>query len=211
MQYRSPCCCGPQGRERHSPSQVGPSGTDYTCSTPQPLLRFPLFPLVAFLARPFLHPCSVCVWSCPVHCRYEDRGLIPRTLSFVFSEVAKSKEWNTKVFVSYMEIYNDKGYGKCGTYGSPYAFRACLFFLHNAHALTANIWASFLCGLSQICSIRTATTLGSWRICSRYSAALVAASSFSFLSDAIIDHCHDGARNGRGGACACVSAGDHDG
>ena len=40
---------------------------------------------------------------------YEDRGLIPRSLSYIFNEVGR-REGRTKVYVSYIQIYNGAGY-----------------------------------------------------------------------------------------------------
>ena len=42
--------------------------------------------------------------------RYADRGLIPRTLSYIFSECKKRTDTHYKVGVSYLEIYNNNGY-----------------------------------------------------------------------------------------------------
>ena len=42
--------------------------------------------------------------------RYVDRGLIPRTLSYVFSEIQKRTHSSYKVNVSSLEIYNNNGY-----------------------------------------------------------------------------------------------------
>uniref|UniRef100_A0A7R9YQE6 Kinesin-like protein n=1 Tax=Chlamydomonas euryale TaxID=1486919 RepID=A0A7R9YQE6_9CHLO len=42
--------------------------------------------------------------------RYVDRGIIPRTISAMFSEIAKRSEYQYAVRVSYLEIYNEKGY-----------------------------------------------------------------------------------------------------
>lgn len=42
--------------------------------------------------------------------RYEDRGLIPRTLSYIFNEIGQRSDTSYKVLVSYLEIYNDTGY-----------------------------------------------------------------------------------------------------
>jgi hypothetical protein len=39
---------------------------------------------------------------------YVDRGLIPRTLSFIFAEVAHRKDWHTKVFISYLDTRSDE-------------------------------------------------------------------------------------------------------
>jgi kinesin family protein 6/9 len=42
--------------------------------------------------------------------RYEDRGLIPRTLSSLFSEMQSASEFNYTVRISYLEIYQGVGY-----------------------------------------------------------------------------------------------------
>ena len=42
--------------------------------------------------------------------RYSDRGIIPRTLSYIFSQAAKDTSTKTKVNISYLEIYNESGY-----------------------------------------------------------------------------------------------------
>lgn len=42
--------------------------------------------------------------------RYADRGLIPRTLSHIFSKIGKNTTHQYGVNISYMEIYNNKGY-----------------------------------------------------------------------------------------------------
>lgn len=42
--------------------------------------------------------------------RYEDRGLIPRILSLIFEETAQRTDAQWTVRISYMEIYNGKGY-----------------------------------------------------------------------------------------------------
>ena len=42
--------------------------------------------------------------------RYVDRGLTPRTLSLLFSEISQRADWSFVVRVSYIEIYNDTGY-----------------------------------------------------------------------------------------------------
>ena len=40
---------------------------------------------------------------------YEDRGLIPRTLSYIFNE-CKSRSGSIKVNISYLQIYQSTGY-----------------------------------------------------------------------------------------------------
>jgi kinesin family protein 6/9 len=40
---------------------------------------------------------------------YDDRGLIPRTLSYIFKE-CKERVENIKVTISYLQIYNTIGY-----------------------------------------------------------------------------------------------------
>lgn len=40
---------------------------------------------------------------------YQERGIIPRALALVYEEVAKRKEFNWTVSLSYLQIYNDKG------------------------------------------------------------------------------------------------------
>jgi kinesin family protein 6/9 len=42
--------------------------------------------------------------------RYADRGLIPRTLSYIFGRIKKTTTHQHKVNVSYLEIYNNSGY-----------------------------------------------------------------------------------------------------
>ena len=42
--------------------------------------------------------------------RYADRGLIPRTISHVFSELSKRSGEQFQVHISYLEIYNNTGY-----------------------------------------------------------------------------------------------------
>ncbi|KAI9004755.1 P-loop containing nucleoside triphosphate hydrolase protein [Gaertneriomyces semiglobifer] len=42
--------------------------------------------------------------------RYNDRGLIPRTLQFIFKEAQKRHDFHYEVSVSYLEIYNEVGY-----------------------------------------------------------------------------------------------------
>jgi len=42
--------------------------------------------------------------------RYADRGLIPRSISYIFSEIAKKPDVSYTVRISYLEIYNNAGY-----------------------------------------------------------------------------------------------------
>lgn len=42
--------------------------------------------------------------------KYSDRGLIPRTLSYIFSHIKKTTNSTFKVFISYLEIYREYGY-----------------------------------------------------------------------------------------------------
>eukprot|EP01036_Dinobryon_divergens_P027336 gene27336-36096_t len=42
--------------------------------------------------------------------KYSDRGIIPRAISMLFGEFRKKADTQFKMFISYMEIYNDKGY-----------------------------------------------------------------------------------------------------
>lgn len=42
--------------------------------------------------------------------RYVDRGIIPRTLSYLFEEFSNRSDTQFKVYVSYLEIYNNSGY-----------------------------------------------------------------------------------------------------
>ena len=42
--------------------------------------------------------------------RYEDRGIIPRTLSHLFSEFRRRSDYSYQMHVSYLEIYNESGY-----------------------------------------------------------------------------------------------------
>lgn len=41
---------------------------------------------------------------------YEDRGIIPRTLAYIFSETSKKKDTFFEISVSYLEIYNNEGF-----------------------------------------------------------------------------------------------------
>eukprot|EP00877_Chromochloris_zofingiensis_P015099 jgi/Chrzof1/9843/Cz04g18020.t1 len=42
--------------------------------------------------------------------RYVDRGIIPRTISAIYSEAAKRGDYSFQVHISYLEIYNEVGY-----------------------------------------------------------------------------------------------------
>eukprot|EP00798_Chlamydomonas_sp_ICE-L_P003531 gene3531-13598_t len=42
--------------------------------------------------------------------RYVDRGIIPRSISAIFGEIAKRGDYQYQVHISYLEIYNDTGY-----------------------------------------------------------------------------------------------------
>ena len=42
--------------------------------------------------------------------KYADRGIIPRTLSYIFAHVRAHTELKVKVNISYLEIYNANGY-----------------------------------------------------------------------------------------------------
>lgn len=42
--------------------------------------------------------------------RYVDRGIIPRAISLIFSEVAERSDYNYTLHFSYMEVYNEMGY-----------------------------------------------------------------------------------------------------
>ena len=42
--------------------------------------------------------------------RYADRGIIPRPLSHIFSTIGRSTQSSHKVWISYMELYQEKGY-----------------------------------------------------------------------------------------------------
>ena len=39
-----------------------------------------------------------------------DRGIIPRTLSLIFDEFTKRSDMQYKVYISYLEIYNNQGH-----------------------------------------------------------------------------------------------------
>ncbi len=40
--------------------------------------------------------------------RYEDRGIIPRSLSYIFQEIEKRKDFQFVLRISYLEIYNNR-------------------------------------------------------------------------------------------------------
>lgn len=42
--------------------------------------------------------------------KYSDRGIIPRTLSFLFGEFRTRNDMQFKMYISYLEIYNEQGY-----------------------------------------------------------------------------------------------------
>ena len=42
--------------------------------------------------------------------RYEDRGIIPRTLQYIFAETKKRNTFTWRVCISYLEVYNNEGY-----------------------------------------------------------------------------------------------------
>eukprot|EP00833_Pecoramyces_ruminatium_P013722 jgi/Orpsp1_1/1187754/evm.model.d7180000059928.1 len=42
--------------------------------------------------------------------RYEDRGIIPRSLQFIFKEIQKRTDCEYSINISYLEIYNENGY-----------------------------------------------------------------------------------------------------
>ncbi|ETV91670.1 hypothetical protein H310_13747 [Aphanomyces invadans] len=42
--------------------------------------------------------------------RYEDRGIIPRSLSMIFDEMKQHPDRQTTAYISYLEIYNNQGY-----------------------------------------------------------------------------------------------------
>jgi kinesin family protein 6/9 len=41
---------------------------------------------------------------------YEDRGIIPRTVNYIYERIAEDKDKDYSISVSYMEIYNNQGY-----------------------------------------------------------------------------------------------------
>ena len=41
---------------------------------------------------------------------FDQRGIIPRTVSYLFNKINSDKDWHYELSVSYMEIYNNKGY-----------------------------------------------------------------------------------------------------
>ena len=42
--------------------------------------------------------------------RYSDRGIIPRAISMLFNQVRTRHEMQFKVYISYLEIYNESGF-----------------------------------------------------------------------------------------------------
>ncbi|ORZ38911.1 P-loop containing nucleoside triphosphate hydrolase protein [Catenaria anguillulae PL171] len=42
--------------------------------------------------------------------RYSDRGLIPRTVQFIFKQIAQRPKYQYQIAISYLEIYNENGY-----------------------------------------------------------------------------------------------------
>jgi len=42
--------------------------------------------------------------------RYQDRGLIPRTIAYLFEEFKNRKDATYRMYISYLEIYNNDGY-----------------------------------------------------------------------------------------------------
>ncbi|KAF4655526.1 hypothetical protein FOL46_008212 [Perkinsus olseni] len=42
--------------------------------------------------------------------RYVDRGIIPRAVSYIFERIGKLSDAQYRVYISYLEIYNDNGY-----------------------------------------------------------------------------------------------------
>ena len=42
--------------------------------------------------------------------RYADRGIIPRSLSYIFGKIKRNSTHQHTINVSYLEIYNDSGY-----------------------------------------------------------------------------------------------------
>jgi kinesin family protein 6/9 len=42
--------------------------------------------------------------------RVEDKGIIPRTLNYIFNEINKRKDYQYEIKIAYLEIYNNDGY-----------------------------------------------------------------------------------------------------
>jgi kinesin family member 6/9 len=42
--------------------------------------------------------------------KYNDRGIIPRSISMIFNEKRTRTDVEMKIYISYLEIYNDQGY-----------------------------------------------------------------------------------------------------
>ena len=47
--------------------------------------------------------------------KYSDRGMIPRSISYLFETINKANNQNFTVFASYLEIYNNVGYDLLST------------------------------------------------------------------------------------------------
>ncbi|GIQ81028.1 kinesin-like protein [Kipferlia bialata] len=45
---------------------------------------------------------------------YDERGVMPRALETLFMEMKKNTEWNSEMWVSYMQLYLEKGYDLLG-------------------------------------------------------------------------------------------------
>lgn len=41
---------------------------------------------------------------------YKDRGIIPRTIQYIYSQLKTRSDYTYTVHVSYLEIYNEVGY-----------------------------------------------------------------------------------------------------
>ena len=42
--------------------------------------------------------------------RYQDRGLIPRSISYIFDYQKKKSDLDINISISYIEVYNNDGY-----------------------------------------------------------------------------------------------------
>lgn len=77
--------------------------------------------------------------------RYADRGIIPRTLSAVFEVAEARPELSYRVFISYMEIYNENIYDlldRCVPDGQHGMFRALGLDYYPVHAASAAMVAA---------------------------------------------------------------------